>query len=179
MTNITNIDDVLSRMPWTRDQLTREQFDAWLASRKEAGRVIDIETCELGWWGCCLNDPYEARPDAPNKEYWEWGRNSYVRSAESRGWICEDDLPPEKYSAMRGRLARSHRLFAAACAMHPLWECAGGPHLNCYWNWKGDGEAPSQDEMIEWFKVNYPAQARECEVQIKREVEAEAREGLL
>lgn len=61
-------DDVLSQMPWTSDQLTREQFDAWLASRKEAGRGIDIETCELGCWGCYLNDPYGARPDA-DKEY--------------------------------------------------------------------------------------------------------------
>ena len=44
-------------MPFTSDQLTREQFEAWLASRKEAGRVIDIETCELlgGRLHC---DPY-------------------------------------------------------------------------------------------------------------------------
>ena len=29
--------------------------------------------------------------------------------------------------------------------------------------WKGDGEAPSPDAMIEWFKVNHPAQASEAE----------------
>ena len=33
--------------------------------------------------------------------------------------------------------------------------------------WKGDGEEPSQDAMIEWFKVNHPAQAREAESKIR------------
>lgn len=74
---------------------------------------------------------------------------------------------------MSDRFKHRHRLFAAACAMHPLWECDGGPHLNCYW--KGDGKEPSQDEMIEWFKVNHPAQASKREVEIRREVEAERR----
>ena len=29
--------------------------------------------------------------------------------------------------------------------------------------WKGDGEEPSQDALIEWFKVNHPAQASEVD----------------
>ena len=29
--------------------------------------------------------------------------------------------------------------------------------------WKGDGEEPSQDALIEWFKVNHPVKAREAE----------------
>ena len=53
--------DAMQQMPWTRDQLTRAQFDAWLASRKEAGRVIDIETCELGRW-----QPTTATPTGPD-----------------------------------------------------------------------------------------------------------------
>ena len=68
MDNIETMNDILSRMPWTRDQLTRAQFDAWLASRKEAGRIIDIETCELGRWHAYDCDPYGARPDLPNDE---------------------------------------------------------------------------------------------------------------
>ena len=51
MTNNTNpgmMNDIVSEdMPFTSAQVTREQFEAWLASRKEAGRVIDIDTCEI------------------------------------------------------------------------------------------------------------------------------------
>ena len=38
----------ITAMPWSRDELTLDQFEAWVASRQEAGRSIDIETCELG-----------------------------------------------------------------------------------------------------------------------------------
>ena len=34
--------------------------------------------------------------------------------------------------------------------------------------WKGDGEEPSRDALIEWFMVNHPAQASEAESKIKR-----------
>ena len=37
-----------------------------------------------------------------------------------------------------------------------------------WFDWIGDGEEPSQDALIEWFKVNRPTQAGEVE----REIEA-------
>jgi hypothetical protein len=32
------------------NDLSLEDFQQWVESRKEAGRTIDIETCELGRW---------------------------------------------------------------------------------------------------------------------------------
>ena len=44
--------------------------------------------------------------------------------------------------------------------------------------WKGDGEEPSQDALIEWFKVNHPAQASEAESKIRRrELEIERQQA--
>jgi hypothetical protein len=54
-------DDEVARMPWLRGLMTREELVAWLASRKEAGRAIDIETCELGKWPADDCDPYGIR----------------------------------------------------------------------------------------------------------------------
>ena len=41
---------------------TREAHDAYVANRKEAGRVIDIETCEIAMLYCNYFDPYETYP---------------------------------------------------------------------------------------------------------------------
>ena len=41
---------------------TREAHDAYVANRKEAGRVIDIETCEIAWWPTYYFDPYRTYP---------------------------------------------------------------------------------------------------------------------
>ena len=105
MDDTETMNDILSRMPWTRDQLTRAQFDAWLASRKEAGRVIDIETCELGRWQAYDCDPYGARPSLPD-EMKQMGTNRFVRSLTSNGWINEADIPVEKIRAMHERIRR-------------------------------------------------------------------------
>jgi hypothetical protein len=40
--------DRITAMPWTRDQLSDHELREWLASREDAGRKINIETCELG-----------------------------------------------------------------------------------------------------------------------------------
>ena len=66
----TNNGDRTTALPWTRDQLTPEEFRLWVASREEAGREIDIETCELGSWYTLDFDPYGADPDLPE----EWRR---------------------------------------------------------------------------------------------------------
>ena len=42
--------DAMQRMPWTQNVFTPEQTRQWVASRKEAGAAIDIETCELDRW---------------------------------------------------------------------------------------------------------------------------------
>ena len=34
----------------TNNTKTREAHDAYIANRREAGRVIDIETCEIACW---------------------------------------------------------------------------------------------------------------------------------
>jgi hypothetical protein len=99
--------DVLHAMPWTRDQMTPEGMREWVASRKEAGRQIDVETCELGRWHAYDADPYGADPDLP-EEMRQLGTNRFVRSPESRGWVCEDDLPPDKVTAMYDRIRREY-----------------------------------------------------------------------
>ena len=43
------------------NQMTKEEF---LASRKAAGRVIDVETCEIWSAPCQILDPYGVYPPA-------------------------------------------------------------------------------------------------------------------
>ena len=65
---------------------TREAHDAYLANREEAGRVIDIETCEIRCFWVDYFDPYGTAPfdeDMPTDGSNCW----FVRSAESGGWI--------------------------------------------------------------------------------------------
>jgi hypothetical protein len=74
-----NDGDKLTALPWTRDQITPQEFRQWVASRKEAGREIDIETCEFAVWYALDFDPYDADPDLP--EVWQQsiGKNQFVR----------------------------------------------------------------------------------------------------
>lgn len=95
----------ISALPWTRDLMTDDEFRHWVSTRKEAGRAIDIETCELGQWGALDADPYGVRPDLP-EEMKQVGRNRFVRSPESRGWVCEDDLPLASLKALYARMDR-------------------------------------------------------------------------
>ena len=46
----------------TNNTKTREAHDAYVANRKEAGRVIDIETCEIAMFYCNYFDPYGTYP---------------------------------------------------------------------------------------------------------------------
>jgi hypothetical protein len=100
--------DRLTAMPWTRDQMTSDELRQWLASREQAGRVIDIESCELGWWYVQVLDPYgirEALGELSDDEYCV-GRDHFVRSPESNGWVWEGDLPADKAKAMFARIER-------------------------------------------------------------------------
>jgi len=143
----------------THTTKTREAHDAYVAKRKEAGRVIDIETCEIALWNCNDVDPYGTFPfdEYPHDDLLEqfrdgWSKCWFVRSEESDGWIIEDDLPPEKQKAMHARLEHSQALWEAACAAYPLLE-----------QYDGKGDPPSLDEAIEWFKVTHPTLASEAE----------------
>ena len=63
------------------DRMTKEEF---LANRKAAGRVIDVETCEMR----------------------QIGRLTFVQSAESDGPVCQYDLPEDKRRALCARIER-------------------------------------------------------------------------
>jgi hypothetical protein len=55
-------------------------------------------------------------------------------------------------------------LWEAAVDAHPDWK----KHNNRSYRWKGQGEAPSTDSMVDWFQLNHPAQAREIERAIEK-----------
>jgi hypothetical protein len=94
----------LHHMPWSRDEMTPDQLREWLASREEAGRNIDIETCEIGCWYANANgDPYGIREMLGEEDHLEKGytdKFNFVRSHDSNGWVCEGDLPEEKSHAL-------------------------------------------------------------------------------
>jgi hypothetical protein len=97
--------DEMQRMPWTRDLMTEDELQQWVASRKAAGLAIDIETCELGACAVYDFDPYRVDPDLP-EELRQIATKRFVRSPESRGWVCEDDLPVDKVRAVYDRIER-------------------------------------------------------------------------
>ena len=108
---------------------THEAHDAYVTNRREAGRVIDIETCEIACWYTFSFDPYETYPwdDDPPDDVSEQCRTHlekccWVRSEESDGWIVEHDLPPEKQQALPRQYKRTLNLWYAARALHPLYE---------------------------------------------------------
>ena len=162
----------------THNTKTREEQKAYVANRREAGRVIDIETCEVACWDTDYFDPYGIYPgdDGPTEielRYW-------ARSEDSDGWIVEHDLPPEKQQALPRQYKRTLNLYKltlslwyAARALHPLYEVViYRSYCEDEIEWKGDGAEPSQDELIQWFKVNHPTLASEIERRIRAEIEA-------
>jgi hypothetical protein len=90
----TSGEDREANLPWTREDLTLEEFRRWVATREEAGLKIDIETCELGRWYAYDCDPYGANANL-SEEMRQVGTNRFVRSPESRGWVHEGDLPSD------------------------------------------------------------------------------------
>lgn len=112
-------DDELRCMTWTRNPMTREEPETWVATRKAAGRTIDIATCEFGRWPAYDAAPYGVRELHP--EMRQIGTNRFVRSPESRGWVWEGDLPSQKIKAMYDRIARERAVFDAATQRHSGW----------------------------------------------------------
>lgn len=107
--NIT--DEEMQRLPWTRDLMTNDELQRWVASRKVAGLAIDIETCELGSWKANDFDPYGANPNLDEEIMDQIGTNRFVRSPESCGWVCQDDLPVKKVEALYARHERESEKF--------------------------------------------------------------------
>jgi hypothetical protein len=106
-------DDEMHSMPWTRGGLPIEEFEQWYASRKEVARSVDIETAEIEHWYACNADPYgilEAKGELPEAMR-PFGKNWWVRTANTRGWVCEDDLSVEQYKAMCDRLKRDRSAY--------------------------------------------------------------------
>jgi hypothetical protein len=178
----------------TNNTKTREAHGAYRANRKAAGRVIDVETCKVIRCYCNYFDPYHTYPwddDPPDDEISQSqrgyvGKHWFVRSDESDGWIAANDLPEEKWQALERRIEhatklweRKQKLWEAACAAHPIYEVDTHEMATVGWFvWKGDGEEPSQDALIEWFKVNHPAQASVVESKIRRrELEIERQQA--
>jgi hypothetical protein len=91
--------------------MTQEEFVAWVASRKDAGTSIDIETAELNGWRVPEGDPYaEWTPrrecqsnQVPIKPQY------FVRGPDSRGWVWQGDLPDEKRVAIQARIDQHRR----------------------------------------------------------------------
>jgi|SRR6516165_1455234 hypothetical protein len=105
--------DPLQAMPWTCELMSEQELQRWLASCEEAGRAIDIETCELGSWHAWDCDRYGIRErlgELPEEDMDQVSRNLYVRSPESNGWIFEGDLPTEKSKALRNRIHAASRV---------------------------------------------------------------------
>jgi hypothetical protein len=89
-----------------------DDFKVWVASRKEAGRNIDIHTCEIHWQYVQVLDPYDLRaasgdplvmPGMPEDQI---GCDCFVCGPDSDGWIFEGDLPAEKLEALHERIKR-------------------------------------------------------------------------
>jgi hypothetical protein len=83
----------------SEDRMTKEEF---LASRFAAGQVIDVERCEINWWWAKIVDPCGVDPNSDPCV----GRVIFVRSAESGGWVCDKDLPEDKWAALDARIKR-------------------------------------------------------------------------
>lgn len=168
----------------TNNTRTLEAHEAYVANRREAGRVIDIETCEVSRFETWYSNPYGTYPfddhPTPELEHEVLIQCYWVRSEESDGWIFGGDLPPEKQQALPRQYKRTLNLYKltlslwyAARALHPLYEVViYRSYCEDEIEWKGDGAEPSQDELIQWFKVNHPTLASEIERRIRAEIEA-------
>jgi hypothetical protein len=75
----------------------------YYANRIAAGRLIDVETCEIAKLTVDLADPYGMDPADPAECI---GRLLFVASAESEGWVLVEDLPEDNRRALHARIER-------------------------------------------------------------------------
>jgi uncharacterized protein YfcZ (UPF0381/DUF406 family) len=91
------------RKTMSNNRMTKEDF---LANRKAAGRMIDVETCKIMKKYTDLSDPYRLNPPPlrfHNDMFW-------VASDES-GEVYVDDLPEDKRRALFARIEREDLKF--------------------------------------------------------------------
>jgi hypothetical protein len=84
--------------------MTDTELKQWLADRQEAGKMIDVATCEIACWHAQVLDPYGVHELTP--EEFQVGRLVFVRSPESDGWVSLYDLPEESARALHQRIDR-------------------------------------------------------------------------
>ena len=97
--------EIIARLPWTREQMPKQEYLVWVASRKQAGEGINVETCEIGCWVADYVYPYGTRPENDEHDVYDEKFN-FVRSADSNGWVCESDLPLSKVELLYERITR-------------------------------------------------------------------------
>jgi hypothetical protein len=89
---------------------TIEEIERWVSTRKEAGRQIDIQTCDIVARWTYEADPYGllmAKGEL-SEPMQQMGRTRFVMSPDSDGWINEEDLPVEKVKELYARLQCEH-----------------------------------------------------------------------
>jgi hypothetical protein len=94
----------------TAASMTQEEFAAWVASRKDAGAAIDIETAELNGLWVPQSDPYaEWAPARECQDNEDIKPHYFVRGPDSGGWVWQGDLPDDKRAAMQARIDEHER----------------------------------------------------------------------
>jgi len=81
-----------------------DELKQWLAERKEAGKAIDVATCEITWTYGQILDPDGVREVVP--EEYQVGRLVFVRSPESGGWVSLYNRPTESAIPLHQRIDR-------------------------------------------------------------------------
>jgi hypothetical protein len=105
---VDELNDLPRKHTLNANLMPTEEFASWIATRKEAGSSINIETAELTGWQCVDGDPYGIHS-------WSSGEASahslhyFVRDAESRGWIWQNDLPEYKRATVQVRIDEHNR----------------------------------------------------------------------
>jgi hypothetical protein len=105
-TDFSRLNDVEMTAP-----ITQAEFKAWVASRKDAGTSIDVETAVLKGWWLPTGAPYaEWAPTwVSDGELEGIERYFFVRGPNSEGWVWQGDLAEDKQAAMQARIDEHDR----------------------------------------------------------------------
>jgi hypothetical protein len=104
-------------MPWGSENLTTIEFLYWYASRKAAGKTIDVKTCEISVWHCHWHDVYGLldRLNLIPDNYSDCiGKEVFVRAPGSNGWVAIDDLPSTIAKKLKVRMDREREAYRKA-----------------------------------------------------------------
>jgi hypothetical protein len=79
---------VIPALPFAANLVSKKEFDEWLVSRKVAGSTVNADTCEI-------------HVAAETGALYVRGRDL---GSDTRGWVHENDLSPEKLVIIRDRM---------------------------------------------------------------------------